>query len=383
MKLSAKQFQQKILDWFTQFGRTHLPWQQTQSPYPIWLSEIMLQQTQVATVIPYFQRFIEHFPTLSSLANADIDEVIRLWSGLGYYARARNLHRCAQTIEKQYSGQFPKDLLLLENLPGIGRSTAGAILALAFGQTASILDGNVKRVLTRFHAITGWSGLSKVNKQLWSLAEHYTPKNKSIRPYTQAMMDLGALVCTRTQPKCTKCPLQNHCKAYNQDSISKYPSPKPRKTIPTRIIQMLILVNKHQKILLEKRPPVGIWGGLWSLPECSITENMKNFCKKHYHCEIENPIKKYALLKHTFSHFQLEIRPVLIQVKHWHPPLMESDRIVWYNRRQLASKGLAAPVKKLLNHLCLGADAAKKIAQNITNQKFKYRKSYESNYLLY
>ncbi|TLY48312.1 MAG: A/G-specific adenine glycosylase [Gammaproteobacteria bacterium] len=356
MTLSAKQFQQKILDWFTQFGRKQLPWQQTKSPYSIWLSEIMLQQTQVATVIPYFQRFVKHFPTLSSLAKADIDEVIRLWSGLGYYARARNLHRCAQTIEKDYSGKFPKDLLLLENLPGIGRSTAGAILALAFGQPASILDGNVKRVLARFHAVTGWPSLSAVNKQLWVLAEHYTPKNKSIRQYTQAMMDLGALVCTRSQPKCTQCPLQNHCKAYTEDSTNHYPSPKPRKTIPYRTIKMLILINKNQEILLEKRPPLGIWGGLWSLPECSITENMKNFCKRHYYCEIEPPIKKYAFLKHTFSHFQLEIRPILIQVKHWHPPLMESERILWYNRQQLASKGLAAPVKKLLSDINMEAE---------------------------
>lgn len=351
MTLSAKQFQQKILDWFKHFGRKHLPWQQTNSPYFIWLSEIMLQQTQVATVIPYYQRFIKSFPTLSSLAKADIDEVIQLWSGLGYYARARNLHRCAQTVVNEYSGKFPKDLQLLEKLPGIGRSTAGAICALAFGQPASILDGNVKRVLTRFHALTGWSGLSKVNKQLWALAEHYIPKNKSIGQYTQAMMDLGALVCTRAQPKCTQCPLQNHCKAYTENSISQYPSPKPRKALPIRTTKMLILVNKHKEILLEKRPPIGIWGGLWSLPECSLTENMKNFCKKHYFCEIENPIKHYTFLKHSFSHFQLEIRPVLIQVKYWHPPVMESERIVWYNRQQLALKGLAAPVKKLLNHV--------------------------------
>ena len=351
MTLNAKQFQQKMLAWFTRSGRKHLPWQQTKSPYAVWLSEIMLQQTQVATVIPYFQRFIQHFPTISSLAKANIDEVILLWSGLGYYARARNLHCCAQTIEKEYSGKFPQDLLLLQNLPGIGRSTAGAILALAFNQPATILDGNVKRVLARFHAVAGWSGLSKVSKQLWALAEHYTPKNKHISHYTQAMMDLGALVCTRTRPQCTECPLQNHCKAYTENNTANYPSPKPRKTNPKRTIKMLILINEHQEILLEKRPPVGIWGGLWSLPECSITENVRNFCKKQYHCEIEKPIKKYHLLKHTFSHFQLEITPIVIRVKQWCPPLMESDRIVWYNRQQLASRGLAAPVKKLLSHI--------------------------------
>ncbi|MGC1854632.1 MAG: A/G-specific adenine glycosylase [Candidatus Aquirickettsiella sp.] len=353
MILTAKQFQQKILTWFTRFGRKHLPWQQTTSPYSIWLSEIMLQQTQVATVISYFQRFIQHFPTLSSLAKADMDEVIMLWSGLGYYARARNLHRCAQTIEKEYSGNFPQDLMLLQNLPGIGRSTAGAILALAFNQPATILDGNVKRVLARFHTISGWPGSNKTSKQLWTLAEQYTPKNKYIGHYTQAMMDLGALVCTRTQAKCTECPLQSHCKAYAENSIANYPSPKPRKTNPCRAIKMLVLVNEHQEILLEKRPPTGIWGGLWSLPECSMTENVKNFCKEQYHCEIEKPIKKYHLLKHTFSHFQLEITPIAIHVKQWRPPLMESDRIVWYNRHQLASRGLAAPVKKLLSYIYL------------------------------
>ncbi len=351
MALTAKQFQQKVLGWFTSSGRKHLPWQQTKSPYFIWVSEIMLQQTQVATVIPYFQRFIQHFPTLSVLAKANIDEVIMLWSGLGYYARARNLHRCAQTIEKEYSGKFPQDLLLLQNLPGIGRSTAGALLALAFNRSASILDGNVKRVLARFHAISGWPGLNEVSKQLWALAEYYTPKNKHIGHYTQAMMDLGALICTRAQPKCAECPLQSHCKAYTENNTANYPSPKPRKKNPCRVIKMIILINENQEILLEKRPPSGIWGGLWSLPECSITENMKNFCKKNYYCETAKSIKQYPLLKHTFSHFQLEIRPVLISVKHWHPPLMESDRIVWYKRHQLASRGLAAPVKKLLSRI--------------------------------
>jgi A/G-specific adenine glycosylase len=349
--LTAEQFQQKIVDWFAHSGRKHLPWQQEKSPYLTWISEVMLQQTQVATVTPYFQRFIQHFPTLSRLAKANIDEVLMLWSGLGYYARARNLHRCAQTIEKEYSGRFPQDLLLLQNLPGIGRSTAGAILALAFNQPASILDGNVKRVLSRFHAIPGWPGLSKVNKQLWALADHYTPKNKHICHYTQAMMDLGALICTRSQPKCAECPLQNYCKAYTNNNIANYPSPKPLKKNPSRIIKMMILMNEDQEILLEKRPPSGIWGGLWSLPECAITENVKNFCKKNYHCEVTKPFEKYPFLKHTFSHFQLEIRPVRIPVKQWSPPLMESDRIVWYNKQQLTSIGLAAPVKKLLRYI--------------------------------
>lgn len=350
--LTPKQFQQRILAWFNVYGRKDLPWQQTKSPYRIWLSEIMLQQTQVATVIPYFQGFTHAFPTLSSLAAADIEEVLRLWSGLGYYARARNLHRCAQIIEKEYFGEFPQNLMQLQSLPGIGRSTAGAILALAFNKSASILDGNVKRVLTRIHAIPGWTALTSVNKKLWSLTENYTPLNHQVGHYTQAMMDLGALICTRTRPKCIRCPLQIHCLAHKGKNPEAFPTPKPRKKMPSRAIKMLILINAQQEILLEKRPEMGIWGGLWSLPECSFTEDINDFCKQHYHCRAENPIT-HTPLKHTFSHFHLEITPIVMHVKKWQPPLMESGRIVWYNIEQLAEKGLAAPVKKLLNHLIL------------------------------
>ena len=347
--ISAKQFQQCVLDWFKRYGRKNLPWQQNKFPYQIWLSEIMLQQTQVATVIPYFNRFITRFPTLSALASANLDEVLSLWAGLGYYARGRNLHRCAQTIEKEYAGKFPQDLTQLQSLPGIGRSTAGAILALGFEQAAPILDGNVKRVLSRFHALNGWPGLTRVNKKLWDLAEYYTPV-KQIADYTQAMMDLGALICTRTQPKCKQCPLQTDCLAYKTTNPTHFPSPKPLKKLPTRSIQMLILVNQQNQILLEKRPPVGIWGGLWSLPECPMNEDTKHFSKKYYFCETEKPNKRNRI-KHTFSHFYLEIEPVLLHLKKWHPPLMESDRIVWYNIGHSGEKGLAAPVKKLIQQL--------------------------------
>lgn len=347
--ISPKQFQQCVLNWFKSYGRKHLPWQKNKSPYRVWLSEIMLQQTQVTTVIPYFNRFIEQFPTLSSLADADLDDVLSLFAGLGYYARGRNLHRCAKAIKKEYNGEFPQKLTQLQALPGIGRSTAGAILALGFNQAASILDGNVKRVLSRFHAIAGWPGLSEINKKLWNLAEYYTPEKK-IGAYTQAMMDLGALICTRTQPKCHQCPLQNHCLAFNTKNPVDFPSPKPSKKLPIRSLQMLILVNQQHEILLEKRPPLGIWGGLWSLPECPSHENAKNFSKKHYFCETEKP-KKQALLKHTFSHFQLLIEPISLRVKKWTPPLMESERLVWYKVDQLGKKGLAAPVKKLIQQV--------------------------------
>lgn len=349
--LTAKQFQQRILDWFKEHGRKNLPWQKIKSPYCTWLSEIMCQQTQVTTVIPYFQRFIQRFPTIYSLAQANSDEVLSLWSGLGYYARARNLHRSAQIIAKEYAGKFPQELTQLQNLPGIGRSTAGAILALGFNKPASILDGNVKRVLTRFHAIAGWPGLTTINNKLWSLAENYTP-TKQIGDYTQAMMDLGALICTRTHAKCLKCPLQTHCLAYHQGNPHHFPSTKPRQQLPKRSINLLLLINKQNEILLEKRPPMGIWGGLWSLPECAMTENAMDFCKKYYHCITEKPIQ-HATFKHTFSHFQLEITPLVLTVKKWTPPLMESEHIVWYNNQQLANKGLAAPVKKLLSNILL------------------------------
>lgn len=311
----------------------------------------MLQQTQVATVIPYFQRFVERFPTLSSLAQADLDDVLSLWSGLGYYARGRNLHRCAQIITHVYDANFPQDITLLQNLPGIGRSTAGAILSLGFNHAAPILDGNVKRVLTRFHAITGWPGLSAINKQLWSLAEYYTPSQQNAA-YTQAMMDLGALVCTRKHAKCEQCPLQNHCLAYNTKTIAPedLPCPKPAKKLPVRHLQMLLLINPQWEILLEKRPPTGIWGGLWSLPECSWQENAKIFSKKYYHCETEKSYPQ-SRIRHTFSHFHLEIQPMLLFVKNWRPPLMESNHIVWYNIEKLQEKGLAAPIKKLIDQL--------------------------------
>jgi A/G-specific adenine glycosylase len=347
--IAPQQFQRCILKWFKQYGRKNLPWQQEKSPYHVWLSEIMLQQTQVSTVIPYFNRFIERFPKLLTLAQADLDEVLSLWSGLGYYARGRNLHRCAQTISKEYAGKFPSDLAQLQNLPGIGRSTAAAILALGFNQRAAILDGNVKRVLSRFHAISGWPGLSAINNKLWSLAEYYTPIHQ-IAAYTQAMMDLGALICKRSQPKCAQCPLQMHCLAYTKENPIKFPSPKPNKKLATRSLQMLLLINDQQEILLEKRPPTGIWGGLWSLPECPISEDAKNFSKKHYYCDSEKASKQMPI-RHAFSHFHLEIQPVLIYVKKWQPPLMESNRIVWYKVQQLHEKGLAAPVKKLINQL--------------------------------
>jgi A/G-specific adenine glycosylase len=353
--MTPKQFQTAILKWFDKNGRKSLPWQTPSSPYRVWLSEIMLQQTQVKTVIPYFQKFVQRFPTLKSLAAANIDEVLSLWSGLGYYARARNLHRTAQMLQTHHHGKFPTDLITLQSLPGIGRSTAGAILAFTQHQRTPILDGNVKRVLARFHAIAEWPGKPEINKQLWLIADNYTPKNR-VADYTQAMMDLGALVCTRSKPNCLTCPLQHHCTAYASNNPAAYPGKKPSKQLPTRSIQMLILLNQKQEIFLEKRPPVGIWGGLWSLPECANEQDIQQFCKQQHHYEI-TALQIQPSLRHTFSHFHLEITPVVAKIKKSPTAVMEQTNTVWYKITDLETTALAAPVKKLLlnidwNALC-------------------------------
>lgn len=346
--MDARKFSKNILAWFDRHGRKHLPWQKPRTPYRVWVSEIMLQQTQVNTVIDYFLRFIKRFPDLETLAAANIDEVLALWTGLGYYARARNLHRTAQIIQHEYQGKFPRTLAALQELPGIGRSTAGAIMALSMNKRAAILDGNVKRVLCRFHAVEGWPGNPQVMQELWNFAEQYTPQQR-IQDYTQAMMDLGALVCTRTQPKCGMCPLKSGCVAYKQDDVKNYPQKKPTKKLPVRAINLLMLCNDKGEILLEKRPPVGIWGGLWSFPECAVDKNIKAWCAEKYFCKF----KKQQVLtgfRHTFSHFHLDIKPILLQVSAWRPPLMEAD-IMWCDAARAASKGLAAPVKKLLGQM--------------------------------
>jgi A/G-specific adenine glycosylase len=347
--MSIKPFSAEILTWFDQHGRKNLPWQKPRSAYRVWISEIMLQQTQVATVIAYFQNFIQRFPDLKTLAAAELDEILSLWSGLGYYSRARNLHRAAQIVQQQYNGKFPADLTLLQNLPGIGRSTAGAILALGLKQRAAILDGNVKRVLCRFHAIAGYPTHTQIAKQLWALAEQHTPQNR-VADYTQAMMDLGALICTRAKPACVKCPLQKNCRAYQQNNPTQYPTKKARKILPVRALQMLLLCNKSGAVLLEKRPPSGIWGGLWSLPECAVDQDIAHHCKKNYFCRAQKQ-QAWPAFRHTFSHFQLDIIPVAIQIADWQPPVMDTSHLSWCDIRQLPDKGLAAPIKKLLHQL--------------------------------
>ncbi|MBD3609161.1 MAG: A/G-specific adenine glycosylase, partial [Gammaproteobacteria bacterium] len=264
--MSEAHFAERLLVWFDQHGRKELPWKSS-DPYRVWISEIMLQQTQVTTVIPYFERFITRFPDIATLAMAKQDEVLHLWTGLGYYARARNLHKAAQIIQQQYQGRFPEDFDQVIALPGIGRSTAGAILAQAMEQRHAILDGNVKRLLSRLYVIEGWPGEKQTENKLWQLAEELTPRQR-IADYTQAVMDIGATLCKRSKPDCDHCPFHNHCQARRQGRQAELPHRKPKKDKPVKRCHMLILQDAQGHVLLQQRPPSGIWGGLWSLPEC-------------------------------------------------------------------------------------------------------------------
>ncbi len=305
----------------------------------------MLQQTRVATVIPYFERFMQRFPDIDSLANTPLDEVLHHWSGLGYYARARNLHRAARLICEQHAGHFPLRFEQVLALPGIGRSTAGAILSLGAGERHAILDGNVKRVLARCFAIAGWPGHSAVQKQLWQHAEQHTPDER-VADYNQAMMDLGSLVCTRKMPQCRECPLAQICQAHAQGDETAYPAPKPRKTVPIRTTCMLILKNGKGEIMLEQRPPSGIWGGLWSLPECPTEDQAIQWCDEQLGIT-GRLVSSWPVRRHTFSHFHLEITPLEIQVEP-RDAVMEAPRRLWYNPAQPGACGVAAPVARLI-----------------------------------
>ncbi|MGK0499009.1 MAG: A/G-specific adenine glycosylase [Oceanicoccus sp.] len=337
-------FSHIVLRWFDQHGRKDLPWQHDINPYRVWLSEIMLQQTQVATVIPYFEKFIDYFPAVEALAAAPLDEVLNLWTGLGYYARARNLHKCAQQVVASHGGEFPVGVAALSELPGIGRSTAGAIASISQGQQAAILDGNVKRVLARFHAVAGWPAKTNVQKELWKIAEYYTP-SKRCHDYTQAMMDLGAIVCTRSKPDCEGCPLQGGCVAFAQGNMSDYPGKKPKKTLPVKSLQLLMLRNLQGEIMLAQRPAQGIWGGLWSFPELAMDESAEDYCRDHFAtpCDIE----QWDSYRHTFSHYHLDISPVLLTLQS-EPRQIAEQGWLWFDPAQPQQVGLAAPVKRLL-----------------------------------
>ncbi len=341
-------FSDQVLAWFKVHGRQHLPWQMDRTPYRVWVSEIMLQQTQVATVIPYFERFMTRFPDVQGLARASQDEVLQLWTGLGYYARGRNLHKCAQIIAIEHHGEFPDSVDELEQLPGIGRSTAGAIISLALNQRAAILDGNVKRVLARYHAIEGWPAKTAVSKKLWAVACEHTPAT-DFADYTQAMMDLGATVCTRSKPKCIDCPLKSDCVGFKLGTPENYPGKKPKKIIPVKALQFLILQDGLGNALLEQRPSIGIWGGLWSFPELSHNEDPSRFCSDRFGrviaCELS------PSFRHTFSHYHLDITPVHITIEPLNRHIADNDRHQWLTYRQWQTLGLPAPVKKLLDQL--------------------------------
>lgn len=346
MKIS---FSSKVLDWYAEHGRKNLPWQLDSDAYKIWVSEIMLQQTRVETVIPYYEKFMQQFSTVSELAAANIDEVLHLWTGLGYYARARNLHKAAQKIVDEYKGQFPKQLEEVIALPGIGRSTAAAILALSFNQAHAILDGNVKRVLARCFAIEGWPGSASVEQQLWQQADALLPDNK-FAEYTQAMMDLGATLCTRSNPSCSTCPVQTNCEAFVQQRQTELPTPKPSKKIPQRDVMVAIIQDSQDdSIWLEKRPPVGIWGGLYSFPEFEDADKLDAWINQHYK---NSPSSSQSLpvISHTFSHFRLQMHPRLIQIDKKPNGVMEDDLGVWYKLTG-QKVGLAAPVKKALEQV--------------------------------
>ncbi|WP_448566860.1 A/G-specific adenine glycosylase [Thalassotalea ganghwensis] len=346
---SAQKFSQKVLAWYHQHGRKTLPWQQDKTPYRVWISEIMLQQTQVTTVIPFYQRFMESFPTIIDLANADEDTVLHHWTGLGYYARARNLHKAAKIIATEYQGEFPEDIEQVMALPGIGRSTAGAILSLSLNKPYPILDGNVKRVLARCYMVDGHNGQSKYEKALWPITECLTP-NDDVAPYNQAMMDLGAMICTRSKPKCSVCPLQDSCLAHKFNEQNNYPQKKPKKSTPVKSATLLVIKSADQ-LLMFKRPPTGIWGGLFSFIEVDSEQD--------YHDKINqlglviNNEKSLTPFRHTFSHFHFDITPVLIEVKPQSVSEVINDSCehIWYNLANRNTVGLAAASCKIIEEV--------------------------------
>lgn len=339
-----ERFATALLAWFERHGRHDLPWQRDRTPYRVWVSEIMLQQTQVATVIPYFTRFVARFPDVRALADAPLDEVLHHWSGLGYYARARNLHRAAQTIRDAHGGEFPRTLDEVIALPGIGRSTAGAILAQSRGERHAILDGNVKRVLARWFGVEGVPGEARVEAELWRRSESVTPADRAA-DYTQAIMDLGATLCTRTKPACVLCPVAEDCVARRTGRQHLLPTPRPARVRPRRAITWLV-VRRGDSVLLERRPPAGLWGGLWGFPEFSTRDDAAAFARERFDVRVLQP---WAPLEHAFTHFDLDVAPLVAELDGAAPPVvMEADRWAWYNVRADARLGLAAPVAELV-----------------------------------
>ena len=334
----------RIVAWQKKHGRHDLPWQGTRDPYAIWVSEIMLQQTQVSTVIPYYNRFIARLPDLASLAAAPLDDVMRLWSGLGYYSRARNLHRAAQILMSVHGGRFPRSVNEVAALPGVGRSTAAAICVFAFGQRHAILDGNVKRVLARLRGIKGYPGAKQVADRLWQEAERMLPR-RGLQPYTQGLMDLGATVCVSRKPRCEACPVRGDCVAVRRGWVAKLPAARPRKTLPRRRA-ILLALTRGGEVLLEKRPPVGIWGGMWSLPEAARKADIAASCLKRFGARVIE-IESLPPMAHGFTHFKLEIQPLRLRVSALVPQAAEPG-VVWLPLEEARGAAIPAPVKRIL-----------------------------------
>jgi A/G-specific adenine glycosylase len=336
----------RLLRWFDEFGRHDLPWQHPRTPYRVWLSEVMLQQTQVRVVVPYFERFVAALPDVPALAAAELDHVLALWSGLGYYARARNLRAAAQACVQRHGGDLPRDIDALVALPGIGRSTAGAILAQAWGDGFPILDGNVKRVFARYHGIDGWPGSPAIEKRLWTCATEHVPRTR-MADYTQAQMDFGATLCTRHAPACLMCPLQSGCIAYREGRVGELPTPKPGKSLPERKCVALLVHDLDARVLMQRRPASGVWAELWSLPEAEDFECARAWFGRHLQGEFDagealNPIT------HGFSHYRLQIQLVRWRGMAARTQVADNDDLRWIARDQLPSLGIPAPIRKLL-----------------------------------
>ena len=346
MNPAAESFAQRLLDWFDHGGRHDLPWQHPRTPYRVWLAEIMLQQTQVKTVMPYFARFVAAFPTLPELAAASLDEVLAQWSGLGYYARARNLHNSARICCELHGGELPRDFDALVALPGIGRSTAGAILAQAWGERFPILDGNVKRVLARYHGVSGWPNLPAVEKQLWTLAESHLPASR-MADYTQAQMDFGATLCTRQNPACMLCVMNTDCIALRDGRVEELPTARPGKPLPERTALVLFAQNADGEVLMQRRPPTGIWASLWSLPEADTHEQARSWFELHLHGDYDQA-EALAEIPHVFSHYRLRMHPLRWQALVARDVVRDNDDLRWVPRVALATLGLPAPIRKLL-----------------------------------
>ena len=340
-------FSNQLVSWYRQHGRKTLPWQLNKSPYTTWLSEVMLQQTQVATVIPYFQRFISRFPDINSLAEAPLDEVLHLWTGLGYYARARNLHKAAQQIAQQYDGQFPQQFDQVLALPGVGRSTAGAVLSLALGQHHPILDGNCKRVLARFAAIDGWPGEKAFEQQLWQLAARVTPA-ETVAEFNQAMMDLGASLCSRSKPDCAACPLKLKCKAALRGEQAFFPGKKPKKQLPEKQSFWLLLQHENSVLLLQ-RPATGLWGGLYGFLEFNREEDRTAYITQQA-LAVES-VQELAGFRHTFSHFHMWILPQQVKLRQRPAFVKEQSEATWFTIDAIPKVGLSAPAKQLFQQL--------------------------------